>query len=282
MCTAAPLRFEHIFQSADIRRYSAVELTRKRDAFLATGTLEQAQSYESALSKAIRQMHDRSHRTSLAHQPCFSWTVEGATHDSPCWYYEWSGITHAMTGLHLAVAQEAFADKDYQRAKNVLEGLEKHLLRRKSILKRWMWQTPQTPLWCRSAFVGGQLHLVRAYRALAILHYCAGLEQATPDQLYSAACNAEKHAVHAAGLCPLVPALDLIEQSRVHRAWWRAQCLWEEGAHGAAIGLATAWSQLEVPASAWFLKPDWASALHDWHHDNNNVYYEKITTPTTI
>ena len=281
---SAPIRFEHVFGSSDISRYRAVELTRKRDSMLtalqtsSSMALEQVQSYESALSKTVRMLHDRSHRTSLQHQPCFAWNE----YESPCWYFEWSGVLETAYQLQLEQGRKSAAEQDFVGAKAHLDAALATLKRRRKVVDKWLWKHPDAPLWTTQAYVKAQTKFAKALRAMTILRHCENVEEATSEQLYNAAMNIETLAHTAGSLVPDEATLELLEQGRVLRAWWKAHCLWDAGEHGAAIGLATAWKGVSVAKTSWYASPEWDAKLHDWRHDNDNIYYEKITTPTSI
>ena len=288
MCTVSPLRFEHIFRDADVNRYNAVVMTRTRDAFIASkdvGIEQGVQSslaYEKVLKTTIQQLHERSHRTTLEHQPHFEWEFEGTKYASPCWYFEWVSLVRARYELQRAQAQAHIAEESFSAAKKSYAVAVESATAANAILSKWLWRAPHVPLWCQRHWWDAQEAECNALRAMCILSHCEKLEDATPRQLYGAASKIEDYATEAATLWPTDTALRAIDYGRIHKAWWKSHLLWEDDQHGAAIGLATAWSSIPFTPLEGFHAPAWENIIHDWTHENNTVHYDKITTPTSI
>lgn len=288
MCTTTPLRYEHIFRDADVDRYNAVEMTRTRDAFRTAQdsdpqrAVDTSKTYETLLKHAILTMHQRSHRTSLEHQPSFEWTFDGKHHASACWYFEWMSILTARYRYQRSVADAHMTKKDFTNAKQSYTAASELISHAQEVLASWVWKSPQMPFWCQSAWWQAQEAEAHAFRALAILSHCEHIEDATTQQLYGAACKVEEYATSAACLWPTEASLRTIEVARVKRAWNKAHLLWEEGQYGAAIGLAKAWSNVKYERVDGVSEPTWDAIIHDWTHENNAVHYQKITTPTSI
>jgi hypothetical protein len=279
------LRFEHIFRDADINRYKAVDMTRARDAFITaqktdnSRAIECITTYEALLSTAVSKMHERTHRTTLEHQPSFEWNG----HVSPCWYFEWTSLLSLKYHLLREQATYLFQEEKYQDAKTKLvDALQTSTRARDIISTKWLWRSPNMPTWCKVTWWDAQHAESNSMRAMSIYLHCEHIEDATMQQLYSAVSKAEEYATEAACAWPTEISLATIEHARVKKAWCKAHLLWEDEQYGAAIGLAKAWSKVTPNPLPGISPTEWDNIIHDWTHENNTVHYQKITTPATI
>lgn len=286
MSTSA-IRFEHIFRDADRERFHAVDLTRARQGILTaleTENFERVKDtcigYENILSNCIATLHNRTHRTVLAHQPCFTWTFDG-TSTSPCWYFEWLGVIR-LRYEHMRAQATRLAADDFNAAKKMLDLTMTAAKLGRDVVAKWLWKSPKTPAWCHGTWWDAQLAETEAYRALSILQHCEGLEETRPEQLLNAASLAEEKATKAASTWPTEASLNAIEISRQRKGWWKAHVLWDTEKYGEAIGLLRAWKDTSTVTNVWNKPLEWDAVLHDWNRENSSVYYHKVTTPATI
>jgi len=281
------LRFEHVFRDADRDRFQAVEMTRARQSIETaletkefSRIMDTTASYEKMMNTCIASLHDRSHRTALAHQPCFTWTFE-KTFTSPCWYFELMGVLRLRYDHQRAEATR-LAQEDLNTSKKTLDLALATAIKAQNIVDKWLWKAPDVPKWCQRVWWDAQKLETEAYRAMAILQHCEGLEETHPEQLLNAACMAEDKATEAASTWPTSTSLAAIEIARVRKAWWKAHVLWEQGEYGNAIGLLSTWKDVAYNKSVWNKPLEWNNVLHDWNRENNTVHYQKVTTLASI
>lgn len=285
--TTSSIRFEHVFRDADRDRFKAVEMTRARQAVLTaletkkfSRIIDTSTAYEKMLSHCITSLHDRSHRTALAHQPCFTWTFEKKA-TSPCWYFELMGLLR-LRYKHQRAEATRLASEDLTASKKMLDLALGTTEKGCKTIRKWLWKAPNVPVWCQTAWWNAQKTETEAYRALAILQHCEGLEDTRPEQLLNAANMAEDKATEAASTWPSEASLSAIEMARVRKAWWKAHVLWDQGEYGNAIGLLSAWKSTKLANNIWNKPLEWNHVLHDWNRENNSVHYQKVTTPVSI
>lgn len=274
---------EHIDTPCEFIKTSQKRLRLRQCIHEGHDVLEALEEYKGLLDNVIDYVEHHSQQT-LAYQPYFTWTVNGAAHKSTCWYYE-SLMVKTCMAKHLEL--EALAhikEGEFKKANKCLtKARDQHQSVFDHELALWSWKEPGShfacilPQWHMS-----RTHILNARKDLCMYQKALGDASIEPKTMLKLSKRMEDSAVN--GLAHWLTT-DQVPECKVARAMTVIQQA--EGLHlkekrGTAIALAEEW--MPVMQS---LQSEWAplcisrianfkDTLTKWSADNNSIYFDAV------
>tara|TARA_B110001450_G_scaffold144478_2_gene135124 strand:- start:8350 stop:9258 length:909 start_codon:yes stop_codon:yes gene_type:complete len=250
--------------------------SRENDGTLIVQLTKYIAEFDKAMELVVRERH-----LPLESMPLFSWSVDDAIINSPCWYTDAIVSRVALSDLLMSTGIKQLPD--YKAAAVTFASAIVQHQQILTQLSAWKWKNPQhnyfflQPAWHNAAIC----HL-ESLRHLAMVS--VGIEKNLPNKtLYTVAQRAVNSAAESIAHWPKTELLPLCETLRYY---FSANLLWENAQYGASIHTMQTWLTHKLRPSAFdsinteLEKIDFL--LEERQRTNEGAYFDAISEPTPL